>query len=33
MNITEQARKRWDSIAKPLHSLGRLEDLVVQIAP
>ena len=32
MNITEQARKRWDSIAKPLHSLGRLEDLVVQIA-
>ena len=32
MNIQEQARKRWDSIAKPLHSLGRLEDLVVQIA-
>ncbi len=32
MNSTEQARKRWDSIAKPLHSLGRLEDLVVQIA-
>ena len=32
MNVQEQARKRWDSIAKPLHSLGRLEDLVVQIA-
>ena len=32
MNAAEQARQRWDSIAKPLHSLGRLEDLVVQIA-
>ena len=32
MTIAEQARKRWDSIAKPLHSLGRLEDLVVQMA-
>ena len=32
MNAQEQARRRWDSIAKPLHSLGRLEDLVVQIA-
>ena len=32
MNVQEQARRRWDSIAKPLHSLGRLEDLVVQIA-
>lgn len=29
MNI---ARKRWDSIAKPLHSLGKLEDCIVQIA-
>lgn len=28
----EEARRHWDSIAKPLHSLGRLEDLVVQIA-
>lgn len=28
----EQCRKRWDSIAKPLHSLGRLEDMVVKIA-
>lgn len=26
------ARKRWDSIAKPLHSLGKLETLVIQIA-
>lgn len=32
MNAQEQACRRWDSIAKPLHSLGRLEDLVVQIA-
>ena len=28
----EGARHHWDSIAKPLHSLGRLEDMVVQIA-
>lgn len=27
-----QCRARWDSIAKPLHSLGRLEDGIVQIA-
>lgn len=26
------AQKRWDSIAKPLHSLGRLEDAVVKLA-
>lgn len=26
------ARKRWDSIAHPLHSLGLMEDLSVQIA-
>ena len=32
MNVTEQARKRWDAVAKPLHSLGLLEDLIVQIA-
>ncbi len=32
MNAMEQAKKRWDAIAKPLHSLGRLEDLIVQIA-
>ena len=27
-----QAKQRWDSIAKPLHSLGLLEDAIVQIA-
>lgn len=26
------AQKRWDSIAKPLHSLGKLETLLTQIA-
>ena len=28
----EQCRRRWDSIAKPLHSLGKLEDFFVKIA-
>ena len=28
----EAAKNRWDSIAHPLHSLGLMEDLVVQIA-
>lgn len=28
----EQCKKRWDSIAKPLHSLGKLEDALVKIA-
>lgn len=28
----DNAGKRWDSIAKPLHSLGKMEDLVIQIA-
>lgn len=28
----EECRKRWDSIAKPLHSLGKLEDYLVQIS-
>ena len=28
----ETAGKRWDSIAKPLHSLGKLEELIIQIA-
>jgi len=32
MNIKEQAQSRWDHVAKPLHSLGRLEKLIVQIA-
>ena len=26
------AQKRWDSIGKPLHSLGKMETLVMQIA-
>ena len=29
--IMEKAKKRWDSIAKPLHSLGKMEDLITQI--
>ena len=28
----EGARKRWDSIAKPLHSLGELANMLTQIA-
>ena len=28
----ETAAKRWDSIAKPLHSLGKMEKMVIQIA-
>ncbi len=28
----EQAARRWDSIAKPLHSLGLLEEAVIRIA-
>ena len=28
----ETAAKRWDSIAKPLHSLGELENMLTQIA-
>ena len=31
-NAGLEARRRWDSVAKPLHSLGKLEDLVVRIA-
>ncbi len=27
-----EACTRWDNVAKPLHSLGRLEDLIAQIA-
>lgn len=27
-----KAKKRWDSIAKPLHSLGKLEDAVIKLA-
>jgi len=25
-------KERWDSIAKPLHSLGKLEDIIIKIA-
>ena len=32
MSAAEQAKKRWDAVAKPLRSLGRLENLIVQIA-
>lgn len=32
MNAREEAQYRWDHVAKPLHSLGLLEDLIVQIA-
>ena len=32
MNVQEQVRRRWNSVAKPLHSLGLLEDLIVKIA-
>ena len=31
-NAMEECKKRWDSIAKPLHSLGKLEDFLVKIA-
>ena len=31
-NAVKRCRERWDSIAKPLHSLGKLEDLIVKIA-
>ena len=30
--IREQAQKKWNSIAKPLHSLGKLEDQIMRIA-
>ena len=32
MNTQEQAQFRWNHVAKPLNSLGKLEQLVVQIA-
>lgn len=28
----EQAKKQWNSIAKPLHSLGKLEEHIIRIA-
>ena len=32
MNARQQAQWRWDHVAKPLNSLGKLEKLIVQIA-
>ena len=32
MNARELAQWRWDHVAKPLHSLGLLEDMIVKIA-
>lgn len=31
-HFQELSQKKWNSIAKPLHSLGKLEDCVIQIA-
>ena len=28
----EEARRRWDAIAKPLQGLGKLEELLVRAA-
>ena len=32
MNAREQAQWKWDHVAKPLHSLGLLEDMIVKVA-
>lgn len=32
MTAREMARRRWNRVAKPLHSLGLLEDMIVGIA-
>jgi len=32
MNARKQAQWKWDHVAKPLHSLGLLEDMIVKIA-
>ena len=32
MDAREMAKEKWNHVAKPLHSLGRLEDLIEQIA-
>ena len=32
MNARELAKDRWNHVAKPLHSLGRLEEMIVRIA-
>ena len=31
-SVIKKAKRNWDSIAKPLGSLGRLEELVIQLA-
>lgn len=31
-NSMREAKRRWDSIAKPLGSLGKLEDIIIKIA-
>ena len=28
----QTAQKKWNQIAKPLHSLGRLEEMIIQLA-
>ena len=28
----EMAKERWRTVAKPLHSLGKLEDAVIRMA-
>lgn len=32
LQAIEQAKKRWNSIAKPIGSLGKLEEIVIQLA-
>ena len=32
MNAAALAKRRWDSIAKPLGSLGKLEEMVIKTA-
>ena len=32
MNAKQQAQWKWDHVAKPLHSLGLLEEMIVKIA-
>jgi nicotinate-nucleotide--dimethylbenzimidazole phosphoribosyltransferase len=32
VNAMNKARKQWDNVAKPLNSLGKFEDVVIQLA-
>lgn len=32
INAIAQAKNRWNSIAKPLHSLGKFEEIIIKIA-